>query len=181
MGEHPSRIDFYRSLQYTVPNVHVSTPNELDEDDELEWSEDVWPKRLPSDETSSRAAQEQGGRLISPMMKSAMRTLLAPITSSRQDTQEMLSDEERENFAQYKSWLLTRAKLRTVAYRQRSHEWNTVGLNEQTDSSSSCSPNWTRWHTLSSARTAFYPHAVAMTESDTSQVSHTRKLGLSYN
>jgi ankyrin repeat protein len=181
VGEHPSRIDFYRSLQYTVPNVHVSTPNELDEDDELEWSEDVWPKRLPSDETSSRAAQEQGGRLISPMMKSAMRTLLAPITSSRQDTQEMLSDEERENFAQYKSWLLTRAKLRTVAYRQRSHEWNTVGLNEQTDSSSSCSPNWTRWHTLSSARTAFYPHAVAMTESDTSQVSHTRKLGLSYN
>ncbi|RYO35104.1 hypothetical protein AA0113_g639 [Alternaria arborescens] len=181
VGEHPSSIDFHRSLQYTVPNVHVSTPNELDEDDELEWGEDVWPKRLPSDETSSQAAQEQGGRLISPMMKSAMRTMLAPINSSRQDPQELLSDEEKENFAQYKSWLLTRAKIRTAAYQQRSHDWNTVGRNDQTDGSSSWSPDWTRWHTLSSTRTAFYPLAVGMTENDTSQVSHTQILGLLYN
>jgi ankyrin repeat protein len=181
IGEHASTIDFYRSLQYTVRNVHVSTPYDLDEDDELEWGEDVWPRRLPSDETSSQAAQEQGGRLIPPMMKSAMRTLLAPITSSRQDPQELLNDEEKENFAQYKAWLLTRVELRTVAYQQRSLDWNTVGRNEQTDGSSSWSPDWTRWHTLSSTRTAFYPHAVGMTENDTSQVSHTHNLGLLYD
>jgi hypothetical protein len=181
IGEHASTVDFYRSLQYTVRNVHVSTPYDLDEDDELEWGEDVWPRRLPSDETSSQAAQEQGGRLIPPMMKSAVRALLAPITSSRQDPQELLSDEEKENFAQYKTWLLTSAKLRTDVYRQRSHEWNTVGLNDQTDNSRSCSPDWMRWHTLSSARKAFYPHAAGMTENDTAQVSHTHKLGLPYN
>jgi hypothetical protein len=181
VGEHPSSIDSYHSLQYEVPYVHVIISNEPDGDDELEWGEDVWPKRLPSDETSSRAAQEQCGRLISPMTKSAMRALLAPITLIRQYPQELLSDEEKESFVQYKSWLLTSAKLRTDVYRQRSHEWNTVGLNEQTDNSRSCSPDWMRWHTLSSARKAFYPHAAGMTENDTAQVSHTHKLGLPYN
>ncbi|CAN9439037.1 unnamed protein product [Alternaria alternata] len=181
VGQHPSPTDFYRSMQYKLRNVRVVTSNERDEDDELEWGEDVWPQRLPSDETSSQAAQEQGGRLLSPMMKSAMRTLLPPIASSTQDPQELLSDGEKEVFAQYRSWLLTKAELRKDAYRQRSLEWNTVGHNEQVESSSSWSPDWMRWHTLSSGRIAVYPNADGTTENDTFQVSHTHRLDLPYN
>ncbi|CAN9392120.1 unnamed protein product [Alternaria alternata] len=61
VGEHPSSIDSYHSLQYEVPYVHVIISNEPDGDDELEWGEDrrnqltsstrtVWKAYLSNDE-----------------------------------------------------------------------------------------------------------------------------------
>lgn len=51
-------VDFHRNLQYTVPRVQCVTPNQRDQDDEAEWGEDVWPKKLPKDVTSTLANQQ---------------------------------------------------------------------------------------------------------------------------
>ncbi|CAN9202892.1 unnamed protein product [Alternaria alternata] len=179
-GKHPSGIDYWHSLEQDFSLITVSTLDESYEDDELQWGEDVWPKRVPNNGDSPQG-QEWRGTSSNPKLRSADRSGFAQDTFLRRYPQHPMGDEEKETFARYKKWLLEKTRLRVDLYRRHSFEWNTVGQNEQVGDSSPWFSDWERWHSLSSVQTACSPDVGGMAENDTCQVSRKNMLVLPYS
>ncbi|CAN9140008.1 unnamed protein product [Alternaria alternata] len=179
-GKHPSGIDYWHSLEQDFSLITVSTLDESYEDDELQWGEDVWPKRVPNNGDSPQG-QEWRGTSSNPKLRSADRSGFAQDTFLRRYPQHPMGDEEKETFARYKKWLLEKTRLRVDLYRRHSFEWNTVGQNEQVGDSSPWFSDWKRWHSLSSVQTVCSPDVGGMAENDTCQVSRKNMLVLPYS
>ncbi|CAN9481728.1 unnamed protein product [Alternaria alternata] len=179
-GKHPSGIDYWHSLEQDFSLITVSTLDESYEDDELQWGEDVWPKRVPNNGDSPQG-QEWRGTSSNPKLRSADRSGFAQDIFLRRYPQHPMGDEEKETFARYKKWLLEKTRLRVDLYRRHSFEWNTVGQNEQVGDSSPWFSDWERWHSLSSVQTAYSPDVGGMAENDTCQVSRKNMLVLPYS
>jgi hypothetical protein len=133
IGEHPRPSDFYRSLQYKVPGVNCfNAIDDRDQDDEMNWPQDTWPLKLPCDETSSEGSVRKGRTNFE-------RGLLR----SREDHDERVAEEEKEDFAQYGAWLLRKAEARHEQYDKHGSDWG--GEDEELDD---LPLSWQRWHRL---------------------------------
>lgn len=148
IGNNSRPVDFYRNLQYTVPRVQCVTPNQRDQDDEAEWGEDVWPKKLPKDETSTLANQQDGGELMTAQTKNTLLSLLGPRTWQSKE----MSDKDKGEFSRYKEWLLQTATTRVEEYKQHVLTWDTVqyGRPNQVNLMPAA---WQQWHSCFLAQT----------------------------
>ena len=119
------------------------TNRERNQDDETEWGDDTWPKKLPKDEVSTHKGRRDGGELMTAQTKNTLRQLLMPITSTTEACD--LSQEDEDVFAEYKRWLLRQVKARKERYRQHMREWDTIS-EEQSNDSGSIPPAWQQWY-----------------------------------
>jgi hypothetical protein len=138
VGQHPSRNDMFRSWQYLLHNTSYMTADGRDEDDEIEWREDIWPQKLPKDDTSSRENQVNGGELIKPEAKRALQMILGGIT--RRDREKFEIDEEdREVFKDYGQWLLQEVDFRREQFKTHGCLWDGCHSRD-------LDPAWDKWH-----------------------------------
>jgi ankyrin repeat protein len=134
IGKHPRPGDFYRSLQYMVPGVNCfnASGNDPDPDDEMNWPQDTWPLKLPRDETSSEESAREGRTNFE-------RGLLR----NRGEYVKRMTDEEKQDLAQYGAWLLRKAKVRHERYNKFGIDW--AGEDEELGD---LPLSWQPWHSL---------------------------------
>ncbi|KAF2733374.1 hypothetical protein EJ04DRAFT_524553 [Polyplosphaeria fusca] len=148
-GSNPSRMQAMQHLQYTTPNVKVVTTNSRDEDDELDWDQDIWPEKLPMDETTTEHDRREGGELMNPRMKVAMRMLLGGFTPGN-PSNIALTAEESEDMDDYSEWLREKVKLRKAQYQKALENAKLEG--DSTVDLSDMKPSWAKWHELRDPR-----------------------------
>lgn len=138
IGKNPKPNDFYRSLQYTVPRVAYINTNGHDQDEERYWPQDTWPLKLPRDETSL----EEGA---SDVQTDFRRTMHAMLLHRRTEAQRM-TDEEKEDFAQYGAWLLHRAEVRREKYGRDDSVCRDSESDDEAAEKDALPLSWRQWH-----------------------------------
>jgi ankyrin repeat protein len=138
VGQHPSRNDTFRSWKYLLHNTSYMTADGRDEDDEIEWKEDIWPQKLPKDDTSTKENQRNGGELIKPEAKRALQIILGGIMKREGEKLE-IDEDDRENYKKYGQWLLQEVEFRREQFTKHGGLWDGCHSRE-------LDPAWDKWH-----------------------------------
>ncbi|KAH7067494.1 hypothetical protein BKA63DRAFT_118501 [Paraphoma chrysanthemicola] len=146
IGQNPQLSDLRRFLLATGANGTVITPASQggDQDDELEWDKDIWPRKLPPDATSLVENQRAGGEHVPIEMKQAMQ-ILNP--RSLRQKRKMLPEDEMDDFAQYGQWVIGLAKARREQYIRHGSGHLASSIEEQ--DVNLLPDSWQRWHACS--------------------------------
>jgi hypothetical protein len=139
VGQHPSKVDELRSWQYLLRNVSYITLDGRDEDDEVELETDIWPQKLPKDDTSSRENQLYGGELIKPELRRGLQALLMGATMKKNRQKLEIDEEDRDSFKEYGRWLLQEVEFRREQFKKHGGLWDGCHSRE-------LDPAWDKWH-----------------------------------
>lgn len=143
-GSGTSFHDKILAFQYQACNVSVVRDDDVDQDDESGWDKDVWPQKLPSDETSSEENRRQGGELMTPRTKQNLRVISGPL--NRANANEQREDIYKEMREEYELWLAGRAKSRREQYKTHGASFDLTMCDPNPMDSQDFNPAWIRWH-----------------------------------
>lgn len=146
-GSRASFSDTMQALQYTLGNTSYTDLHSVDQDDEVDWGRDLWPQKLPSDETGSERNRRDGGELINPLVKKALQSLLGALEGSSSGKKaEDSEDSEDAEMLEYGEWLSEMARFRRQQYTKYGSSFDLRTSDPKPAGLPNFNPAWKKWH-----------------------------------